>query len=224
MLIRCFVALGILACLGSGALSAPVSIPLNRADKLEVRGLKAENVEYQGRSALKLTGLPNASDPSIAILKEVTLKDGTIELEVAGAPAPGASEGARGFIGVVFRIGPDVKQFEHIYLRPTNGRAEDQVRRNHSVQYASHPDYPWYRLRKEEPEKYETYVDLEPGVWTKMRIVVSGNKAKLYVHGAAQPTLVVNDLKLGPGSGGIALAIGPGTIGHFANVTVTPTE
>ena len=125
---------------------------------------------------------------------------------------------------MAFRVGSDAARFEYFYLRPTNGRADDQVRRNHSVQYASHPDYPWQRLRKEEPEKYESYVDLEPGVWTKMRIVVSGRTAKLYVNSAAQPGLIVNDLKLGSGEagGGIALWIGPGTVGHFANLTITP--
>jgi hypothetical protein len=50
--------------------------------------------------------------------------------------------------------------FECFYLRPTNGRADDQVRRNHSVQYISFRGFPWYRL--ESPEKYESYTDLVP--------------------------------------------------------------
>jgi hypothetical protein len=44
-------------------------------------------------------------------------------------------------------------------------------------------------LRQESPEKYESYVDLEVGVWTRYRISVEGNKARLYVHGGG-PTLV----------------------------------
>jgi hypothetical protein len=200
------------------------AVSLDSTDRLDLRGVKAEIVQYRGRTALKLREASPSNEPSIAVLKDVTIQDGTIEAEVTGAPAAGAMEAARGFVGVAFRVGADAKRFEYIYLRPTNGRVDDQVRRNHSVQYASHPDYPWQRLRKEEPEKYETYVDLEPGIWTKMRIVVSGGKAKLYVHGAAQPTLVVNDLKLGPGQGGIALWVGPGTEAHFANMTVSTIE
>ena len=65
-------------------------------------------------------------------------------------------------------------------------------------------------------------MDLEPGVWTKVRIVVNGTKARLYVHGAAQPSLIVNDLKLGPTKGAIGLWVGPGTDGYFANLRVTP--
>jgi hypothetical protein len=111
---------------------------------------------------------------------------------------------------------------EYIYLRPTNGRAEDQVRRNHSTQYSQHPDWDFARMRKEAPEKYESYVDLEPGVWTKYKVVVDGTKASLYVHGAAQPCLIVPDLKLGDSEGAVALWVGPGTEGYFTGLKVTP--
>ena len=108
-----------------------------------------------------------------------------------------------------------------IYLRPTNGRADDQVRRNHSTQYSSHPNFDFARSRQEAPEKYESYVDLEPGVWTKYKIDVEGRKARLYVHGVEQPCLVVNDLKLEPRAGGVALWVGPGTEGYFSNLKIT---
>ena len=75
-------------------------------------------------------------------------------------------------------------------------------------------------LRKEFPEKYESYVDLESGAWTRFRIVVSGVTARLFVHDAPQPVLVVNDLKLGNTEGAIALWIGAGTEGFFSNLRV----
>lgn len=87
----------------------------------------------------------------------------------------------------------------------TNGRADDQLQRNHAAQYVSHPDFPWERLREENPGIYESYVDLEAGGWTRIKIVVSGIKAQLYVDGAAQPCLIVNDLKLGETHGQVAL-------------------
>lgn len=152
----------------------------------------------------------------------MSFRNGTISLWVAGAPGSGAGAAARGLIGVAFRVAPDAARYEYVYLRPTNGRADDQVRRNHSTQYASHPDWPWPRLRKEFPEKYESYVDLEPGVWTRMRIEVAGTRARLFVHDAAQPCLVVSDLKLGEADGNVALWIGPGTEGHFAELQVRP--
>jgi hypothetical protein len=45
---------------------------------------------------------------------------------------------------------------------------------------------------------------------------------RLYVNGASQPTLLVNDLKLGDRSGAIALWIGLGTEAHFANLRLKP--
>jgi hypothetical protein len=144
-----------------------------------------------------------------------------IEVEMAGAPGPDSGGGARGFVGIAFRLQSDMQTYDAFYLRPTNGRAEDQERRNHAAQYISHPDWPWFRLRRETPSKYEAYVDLEPGVWTRVRIEVRGDRARLFVHGQAQPTLIVNDVKTGASSkGAVALWIGPGTIAHFRNLSV----
>jgi hypothetical protein len=115
-----------------------------------------------------------------------------------------------------------LSRFECIYLRPTNGRADVQLRRNRSVQYFSYPDYKFDRLRAEAAGEYETYVDLEPGAWTKMRIEVSGERALLFVYDADQPKLIVNDLKHGAGlSGGIELYIDNGTEGFFRDLRVT---
>ena len=141
-------------------------------------------------------------------------------MDLAGQPAAGAGAEARGFIGIAFRLQGDGR-YEYIYLRPTNGRADDQIRRNHSTQYSSYPDFDFARSRKEAPEKYESYVDLQPGVWTKYKIQVEGGKARLFVHGAEQPCLIVNDLKLEPQAGGVALWVGPGTEGYFSNLKIT---
>lgn len=195
---------------------------LESPKQLELRGVAASAVDYRGRAAIKVTETSRSQAVALAMLKGVAMQDGTIEAEVAGAPVAGAFEGARGFVGIAFRVQPEAKRFEYIYLRPTNGRAADQVRRNHSVQYAAHPDFPWERLRREEPEKYESYVDLEPGVFARIRIVVSGRRADLYVNGAAQPVLVVNDLKLGVTDGGVGLWVGPGTEAYFAQMRVLP--
>jgi len=113
--------------------------------------------------------------------------------------------------------------YDAFYLRPTNGRADDQERRNHSAQYISHPDWTWSRLRRETPSRYEAYVDLLPDTWTKIRIEVRGAQARLYVGDQPQPVLIVNDVKSGASAKGAgALWIGPGTVAHFRNLIVTP--
>jgi hypothetical protein len=158
----------------------------------------------------------------LAVIEGSEFANGTIEAEIAGAPMARASAGARGFVGLAFRLQADLRTYDAFYLRPTNGRADDQVRRNHSAQYIAHPDWPWFRLRKETPEKYESYVDLVPGEWTKIRLEVRGTQGRLFVHGQPQPTLVVNDLKSGPtGNGAIALWLDTGTDAHFRDLTIT---
>ncbi|USQ95222.1 LamG domain-containing protein [Caulobacter sp. RL271] len=185
-------------------------------------GVETAQIDYQGRRALRATALEKAPGlDRLVMLDTPAFGDGVIEAWISGAPSPTASATARGFVGVAFRVRDEAK-LEAIYLRPTNGRADDQLRRNHAVQYISHPDYPWERLRAEAPAKYETYVDLEPGRWTHVRIVVAGAMARLHVDGAQQPTLIVGDLKHGPDTkGAVALWVGPGTLSHFSDVRVT---
>lgn len=205
------------------ALSLLLAVPLaaQSVNRLEGKNVSIAETNFKGRSAIQVIAAPEAANAaSFAVVKDVSFQDGTIEVDLAGQPAAGAGGGARGFIGIAFRIQGD-GAYEYIYLRPTNGRADDQVRRNHSTQYSSHPDFEFARSRKEAPEKYESYVDLEPGVWTKYKIEVVGRTARLYVHGAEQPCLIVNDLKLEPRGGGVALWVGPGTEGYFAGLKIT---
>jgi hypothetical protein len=204
-------------------LIALLAVPLSAQsiDRLVGENVSIAQTNYEGRSAIQVIAKPEAANAtSYALVKDVSFRDGVIEVDLAGLPAAGASAAARGFIGIAFRVQPDGR-YEYIYLRPTNGRADDQIRRNHSTQYSSHPDFDFARSRQEAPEKYESYVDLQPGVWTKYKIEVQGRKARLYVHGAEQPCLIVNDLKLEPRDGGVALWVGPGTEGYFSSLKIT---
>jgi hypothetical protein len=187
---------------------------------LELRNAVAAHDTYKGFPAIKLVAADNPDDNGIGLIKGSHFKNGTIEMDVAGAPVKGAAEGARGFIGLNFRV-QNNGHLEVFYIRPTNGRTADQLRRNHSTQYASHPDWPWERLRKETPGVYESYADMIPGEWTHLKAVVHGVEASFYVGGAGQPCLLVHDLKLGEVEGPVALWIGPGTEGHFRNVSIS---
>jgi len=216
--------LSILFCMLTGnsiAQTTKTSIPLIQNKDLISINVSTIEETYLGIKSLKVFDQGENTDLKFVKLNSLNFKDGVIEIDIAGNPGEMASEQARGFVGIAFRIAGDNSTFECIYLRPTNGRADDQVRRNHSVQYISHPDFPWYKLRKDFPEKYESYADLVPGEWTKIRIEVNGASAKLYLHENTQPTLIVNDLKLGSeNAGNIGLWIGPGTEAHFANLQV----
>jgi hypothetical protein len=211
--------------------------PLETTDGLRLHNVAAQPIVLQDKKGLRVTfsdetlrrfrdmtpeqqAQAQARVGQYAIIEGLEFANGVIEAEIAGAPAPEAPALARGFVGIAFRLRNGA--YDAFYLRPSNGRAEDQERRNHAAQYVSLPDWPWFRLRKEAPSKYESYVDLVPGVWTKIKIGVRGERARLYVHGHEQPTLIVNDLKSGArGNGGVALWIDIGTIAHFRNLRVT---
>ena len=204
------------------SLLALLAVPLaaQSTDRLVGKNVSIAQTNYKGRSAVQVFATPGAANAtSYAVVKEVSFRDGTIEVDLSGQPAAGAGGDARGFIGIAFRLQKD-GSYEYIYLRPTNGRADDQIRRNHSTQYSSYPDFDFARSRQEAPGKYESYVDLQPGVWTKYKIEVEGRKARLYVNGAEQPCLIVNDLKLEPRDGGVALWVGPATEGYFSNLKI----
>ena len=193
-------------------------------DNLNPNDVIPSLAQHEGSEAVRLVLTPDAEtpdNPTFARIRDVEFHNGTIEIEVAGRPLPDAIPEARGFIGIAFRIVEDLSAFECMYLRPTNGRAEQQLRRNRATQYFSYPDWKFDRLRTEVPGHYEAYVDLVTGAWTKMRIEVAGEIAKLFVHDQEQPSIIVNDLKHGPDlKGGIGLYIDNGTEGFFRNLSV----
>lgn len=221
---RWFTLLLIAGLCGTGALDAQVlERPLTSTDGLQLINVKAEAVEHAGYSGLRVTSADDYSGGGTLVLIEGSeFANGVIEIELAGEPAPGADPAMRGFIGVAFRVdAEDADRYECFYLRPVNGRADDQLQRNHSTQYVSHPEYPWYRMREESPGAYESYVDLMPGAWTRVRIDVNGTAARLYVHGSEQPALIVHDLKHGESSGLVGLWLHSSTLAHFRNVRIT---
>jgi len=196
--------------------------PLTSADGLELFNVAATPVELDGRAGLRVTRAADyESGETLVLVGGTEFSDGVIEIELAGEPAADADPSMRGFVGVAFRADTVAGGYECFYLRPTNARAEEQLRRNHTTQYVSHPDYPWYRLREESPGVYESYVDLEPGAWTAVRIEVEGTHARLYVNGSRQPVLVVSDLKRGRSSGLIGLWLHSSTVAHFRDLKVT---
>jgi hypothetical protein len=197
------------------------------ASGLELLRCRAQAVEYRGRHALRLlplVGQERTDTTMIATLTGSDFRGGTITLDVAGSPRLDIAPGSRGFIGLAFHVTAGPEGYECFYLRPTNARSDDQLRRNHTVQYVSVPDYPWQRLRQEAPGVYESYADMEAGAWTHLELRVEGTHAKLFVNGASEPALIVNDLKLGDPRGPIALWSWTYTDGYFTSLEVTPHD
>jgi len=227
---RLRIVLGVLLAAISTALAqeTSVTIALNDVAHVKPRNVTVAAVSYRGSDALEIRQTRpyrGFDTDTFAYVPGLDFHDGTIEVDVAGALLPDAPPDARGFVGIAFRIDADGGSFacEGIYIRPTNGRAEDQVRRNRATQYFAYPGYDFDRLRREAPGRYESYVDLVPAEWTHLKIEVAGATARLYVGAATQPVLIVSDLKRGAaGHGSVGLFVGNGTDGHFRNLSVRP--
>src|SRR5215469_3875672 len=96
--------------------------PAQSTNDLVPQNVSMACVAYRGRQAIQLIPAQGAGNgSSYALLKDSSFQDGVIEVDVAGQPVAGATAGARGFIGLAFRL--KGQAYEYIYLRPTNGRA-----------------------------------------------------------------------------------------------------
>ena len=171
-------------------------------------------------NVIKDPSILEIDEPTYAKVKDLSFQNGTIEVDVYSKLLPDAPDYARGFIGVAFRIKEDDTEYESIYIRPTNGRCDDQVRRNHSVQYYAYPNHKFNTLRVTSPEKYESYADMGLEEWIRMKIVVNGTKAELYLNHSIYPVLIVKDLKNDIRSGAIALWSEVGTDAYFKNLKI----
>jgi hypothetical protein len=171
-------------------------------------------VQESGRSIVRLDA---KEGEGLAVIRGPALLEGTIELDVRGEDVL-----QRSFVGVAWGVQND-STFEAVYVRPFNFRTPDTARAKRTVQYVSHPSWPWPRLREESPGKYEKPVRPvpDPAGWVHLRLAITRTQVSVYANGGDEPDLVVTrlgDAKPGP----VALWVGHNSRGDFANVTVTP--
>jgi len=214
--------LGLLSLVASVSFSQTVSLETNNLEalntKLSIETLSGQRVVR----VVKDPSVKNFDQPTFVRIRGTEFSNGTIRVKVLSRLLKDAPEMARGFIGIAFRITSDNSMFESFYLRPTNGRVDDSVRRSHALQYFSFPDFDFDRLRRETPGKYESHADIGLNEWIDMRIEVQGSQAKLFINDSTEPALVVNDLKHGEHlSGKIGLWVDVGTEGFFKDLIVS---
>lgn len=142
-----------------------------------------------GREILKSVPGSGSGDRG-AFLQDVEFSTGTLSIDLKGNSQPGSS-----FLGVVFR-GVDGDTYDAVYFRTFNFGHSDSVRRGHAVQYMSHPDFDWAKLRAERPEEFENPANPEPGSedWFSARVEVEEQRVRVFVNGATEPCLDVEAL------------------------------
>jgi hypothetical protein len=203
----------------SRAFAQPKTIAPDLAALADGKGLKVFNRTASSFSdgAKKGLRLNEAAGDGVAYVPGAELANGAIELDIKGRDLQGQS-----FVGVAFH-GVDATTYDGIYFRPFNFKTEDAARRIRAVQYISHPTYPWQKLREEHPGKYEKGVNPvpDPNGWFHARVVVASPKVSVFVDGAKEPCLVVDQLS-DRKKGLVGLWVGNGSNGDFANLRIVP--
>jgi glyoxylase-like metal-dependent hydrolase (beta-lactamase superfamily II) len=168
-----------------------------------------------GRTVARLDA--RAGDGGV-LLNGMLLGEGVIEVDFKGKDVAQQS-----FLGIAFHV-VDWTTLDAVYFRPFNFRAGTAEQRAHAVQYVSHPANTWQRLRTERPGLFEQAIEPppDPNAWFHARIVLAGGRVDVFVNGAGKPSLSVEDLGAAK-SGGVALWVGNGSDGAFANLKITPT-
>lgn len=143
--------------------------------------------------------------------------NGTIEVRIRGKNVP-----QRSFVGIAFR-GLDDATYDAVYFRPFNFRANNELSRSHSVQYISHPEHTWSKLREERAGEYESSLPHppDPDGFFRVRIVVQKPVIRVFLDDEAEPCLVVNELSERMG-GRIGLWMGNNSDGDFAELVLRP--
>ena len=179
--------------------SQTLSIPPD-SPRWELEG-QAKATEYLGRKCLYLDG-------GAATLKDLELRDGVIDVDIA-TPA------TRGFFGIQFRITNDGANAEWVYLRQHKSGYSD------ALQYTPvlNTGLNWQIYNG---PGFTGAIDIPKDVWFHTRLEVSGAQAKLYVKDMDKPALIMNDLKSGVQKGQVALAVLTGAT-YFSNFELRET-
>lgn len=192
-------------------------------------------IKFQGKEVLKierdLNALPfdstnietTVDEPHYAGLVGLDdFENGTIEVKMySQLQNPPPYSGIAGFIGVYFKIQENDSAFEGIYVRPKVGRINNQLFRNHAVQYISYPHYKFDILRKIAPFKYEGSAPVALNEWITMRIEVNGETAEMFINNMKYSTFIVDKMLGKNKKGAIGLYVDIGTIGYFKDLKVT---
>lgn len=200
-MLLCLLQVALLAATPAPAGAAPRELPFSGG--WELKGDAAVGSQ-DGREALAIgTGW--------AYRRDLQLRDGTLELDLKVT-------GRRSFVYVTFRMESD-REYEEIYLRPHKSGLPD------AVQYAP------VRQGKSAWQLHHgpggtAAVPLDPGKWTRLRLVLRGRTAALYLGGMARPAFVAR-LDREPRAGYLALrALAPdgakGPVAWFSSVRTAP--
>jgi hypothetical protein len=202
----------------------------------ELHNVTGAVIDFQGKKALKierdLVAFPfdeknlekTVDDRHYARLLGINdFENGTIEVKMySQIQNPSPYPPAAGFIGLYYRIKEDDSEFESIYLRPKVGRINNQMARNHAVQYFSYPDFKFQTLRDKFPAgSYEGSAPVMLNEWITMRLEINGETAEMFINDMKYSSFIVNKMLGKNKKGYVGLYVDIATTGYFKDLKVT---
>jgi hypothetical protein len=183
-------------------------------DKLQVVNREIAAID---EGSFQFMQLPESKGEGLVWLPLKSFKNGEIEIEMRGKDLL-----QRSFVGVAFH-GLNDSTYEAVYCRPFNFFAKDSVRRIHAIQYISHPDFTWKKLRETRNAVFEKQLidPPYPNGWFTMRLVIDEKTVKAYINQAKKPALVVERLT-DRQDGKLGIFVGDGGGGDFKIIKITP--
>jgi hypothetical protein len=162
---------GVVLGLGLAGVSRGEDLSL-KDERLELKGPSIKIEAVDGRDAI-------VADSGVAYRRDLRVEDGTFEMDVR-------LSGKRSFVYVMFRMQDD-QEYEEIYLRPHKSGLPD------AVQYA--PVYQGQSAWQLHHGPGATAaLDIPAGGWVRLRLVLSGSRAALFLGNEEKPALLVNRL------------------------------
>ena len=159
-------------------------------------------VDHGGRRSLKLA-------KGFAYVRGLDLQNGTIDADMAFS-----TEGD--FVGIAFRVQSE-DEYELFFFR--KGASGSNQALQYTPGFLGANAWQIYNV-----PTYAGAGELPPAdQWLHVKVVVTGLEAKLFLNNAAEPSLVIPDLKQGYSTGSIGFW-GQSGGGYISNVTYTPDD
>ena len=177
------------------------TIPFD-SNRWEIDSKESRVEEYLGRQSLFL-------ERGLALVKNSKFLNGVIEFDITFSPE-------RCFVGSVWRV-LDKNNFEEFYFRPHQSGNPD------ANQYT--PTFnglaAWQLYYGED---FSAPVRYRFNEWMRVKIVVAGTQAEVYIMDMETPALFIPELKQPPAPGQVGLSAGGPAPVHYSNFSFTSLE
>ena len=170
------------------------TVPLD-SSLWEIQAKESRLIEHLGRRSLYLKG-------GMATVKDSQFTDGVIEFDIAFT-------GERGFMGAVWRM-QNVENYEEFYIRPHQSGNPDA----NQYQPVFNGVAAWQLYYG---EGYSAPLKYDFNQWVRVKIVVSGRNAEVYIKDMYKPALFINELKRETRAGRVGLSVGNFAPAYFSN-------